>query len=172
MALSPWRTCASCNCTHRPTPMMKWRCVAEARQLDGGDALKHIQVQVDRGLVSLHGTTPTIADKAKAEQTARSVRGVIAVRNALHANTTLAARVSAALAEDPRTALAPIDVSSSGGTVTLIGQVASGEVREAAEQVARSAPGVVMVINALEVQPHDLEVDPMVPAWLGMSREG
>jgi osmotically-inducible protein OsmY len=146
--------------------------VAEALRREGGMAFKQVQVQVDRGLVSLHGTTPTIADKAKAEQIARSVRGVIAVRNELYANTTLAARVSAALAEDPRTALTPIDVSSSDGTVTLIGQVASGEEREAAEQIARAVPGVVMVINALEVQPYDMEVDPMVPAWLGMSREG
>jgi osmotically-inducible protein OsmY/sporulation protein YlmC with PRC-barrel domain len=146
--------------------------VSEALQRQGGDALKHVQVQVDRGLVSLYGTTPTVADKAKAEHIARSVRGAIAVRNALQANATIAARVSAALAEDPRTALAPIDVSSSGATVTLIGQVASGEVREAAEQIARSVPGVAVVINTLEVHPHDMEIEPMVPAWLNMPREG
>jgi osmotically-inducible protein OsmY/sporulation protein YlmC with PRC-barrel domain len=146
--------------------------VADALRREGGDAFKHVEVQVDRGLVSLQGTTPTIADKAKAEQIARSVRGVITVRNNLHANTTLTARVSAALAEDPRTALAPIDVSSSGGTVTLIGEVPSGGVREAAEQIARSVPGVVMVVNALEVQLHDMEVDSMVPAWLGMQQDG
>jgi osmotically-inducible protein OsmY len=140
--------------------------IAEALQRQGGDALRHVQVQVDCGLVALHGTTPTVADKAKAEQIAWSVRGVIAVRNALQANTTIAARVSAALAEDPRTALEPIDVSSSGATVTLIGQVASGEAREAAEQIARSVPGVAVVINALEVRPHDMEVEPMVPTWL------
>ena len=142
--------------------------VTEALQRQGGEALKHVQVQVDRGLVVLHGTTPTVADKAKAEQIARSVHGVIDVRNALVANTTIAARVSAALAEDPRTALAPIDVSSSGSTVTLIGQVPSGEVREAAEQIARAVSGVVVVINALEVCPHDMEAVPMVPSWLNM----
>ena len=84
---------------------------------------------------------------------------------------TIAARVSAALAEDPRTALEPIDVSSSGATVTLIGQVRSGEVRAAAEQIARSVPGVAMVVNELEVRPYDLEVDPTVPAWLNLPRE-
>jgi osmotically-inducible protein OsmY/sporulation protein YlmC with PRC-barrel domain len=146
--------------------------VVDALQRQGGEALKHVQVQVDRGLVVLHGTTPTVADKAKAEQIARSVRGVIAVRNALQANTTIAARVSAALAEDPRTALEPIDVSSGGATVTLIGQVRCGEVRAAAEQIARSVPGVAMVVNELEVRPHDLEVDPTVPAWLNLPWEG
>jgi osmotically-inducible protein OsmY len=145
--------------------------VVEALQRQGGEALRHVQVQVDRGLVVLHGTTPTVADKARAEQIARSVRGVIAVRNALQANTTIAARVSAALAEDPRTALEPIDVSSSGATVTLIGQVRSGEVRAAAEQIARSVPGVAVVVNELEVRPHDLEVDPRVPAWLNLPWE-
>jgi osmotically-inducible protein OsmY len=147
--------------------------VTAALQRQGGEALKHVQVEVDRGVILLYGTTPTVADKAKAEEIARSVHGVIAVRNALVANTTIAARVSAALAEDPRTALAPIDVSSSGSTVTLIGQVPSGEVRQAAEQIARAVPGVAMVINALEVRPHDMEVAPMVPHWLNMPpREG
>ena len=147
--------------------------VTAALQRQGGEALKHVRIEVDRGVVLLHGTTPTVADKAKAEEIARSVHGGIAVRNALVATTTIAARVSAALAEDPRTALAPIDVSSSGSTVTLIGQVPSGEVRQAAEQVARAVPGVAVVINALEVCPHDMEVAPMVPNWLNMPpREG
>jgi osmotically-inducible protein OsmY/sporulation protein YlmC with PRC-barrel domain len=144
--------------------------VTEALQREGGNTLKHVQVQVDHGLVTLHGTTPTVADKAKAEQIARSVYGVIAVRNALLAHTTIAARVSAALAEDPRTALAPIDVSSSGSTVTLSGQVPSGEGREAAEQIARSVQGGALVINALEVRPHDMQFEPMVPGWLQMPR--
>jgi osmotically-inducible protein OsmY/sporulation protein YlmC with PRC-barrel domain len=147
--------------------------VTAALQRQGGDALKHVQVEVDRGLVVLHGTTPTVADKAKAEEIARSVHGVIAVRNALVANTTIAARVSAALAEDPRTALAPIDVSSSGSTVTLSGEVTSGEVRQAAEQIARAVPGVALVINALEVRAYDMEAVPMVPPWLNIPpREG
>jgi hyperosmotically inducible periplasmic protein len=142
--------------------------VTEALQHQGGDALKQVQVEVDRGVVVLNGTVPTVADKAKAEEIARSVHGVIDVRNATVANTTIAARVSAALAEDSRTALAPIDVSSSGSTVTLIGQVPSGEVRQAAEQIARSISGVVVVINALEVCPHDMEAVPMVPSWLNL----
>jgi osmotically-inducible protein OsmY/sporulation protein YlmC with PRC-barrel domain len=146
--------------------------VTEALQHQGGDALKHVEVQVDRGLVSLHGSAPTVVDKARAEQIAWSVHGVIAIRNVLQTNTTIAARVSAALAEDPRTALAPIDVSSSGGTVTLIGKVPSSEVREAAEQIARAVPGVAVVINALEVCRHDMEAEPMVPHWLRLPREG
>jgi osmotically-inducible protein OsmY len=131
-----------------------------------------VQVEVDRGLVVLHGTTPTVADKARAEQIARATPGVIAVKNALLASATITARVAAALAEDPRTALAPIDVSSSGGTVTLNGQVPSVAVREAAEQIARAVRGVALVINDLEVCPHDLEIDSTVPAWLAMPREG
>jgi osmotically-inducible protein OsmY/sporulation protein YlmC with PRC-barrel domain len=144
--------------------------VTEALQRQGGEALRHVRVEVDRGLVVLHGTAPTVADKARAEQIARSQYGVVAVKNALLASTTITARVAAALAEDPRTALASIDVSSSDGTVTLIGQVPAVEVREAAEQIARAVSGVALVINELEVRPHDLAFDSMVPAWLAMPR--
>lgn len=144
--------------------------VVEMLQRQGGEALRPVQVQVDRGLASLHGTGPTMADKAQAEQLARSGHGVIVGRNALQACTTIAARVAAALAEDPRAALAPIDVSSSAATMALIGPVVSGEVRETAERIARLVPGVVRVLNALEVYPHDLDIEPLVPAWLDMPR--
>jgi osmotically-inducible protein OsmY/sporulation protein YlmC with PRC-barrel domain len=146
--------------------------VTEAFQRQGGKGLQDVRVEVDRSLVTLHGTAPTVADKASAEEIARARHGVIGIKNDLLASTTLTARVAAALAEDPRTALAPIDVSSSGSTVTLIGQVPSVAVREAAEQIARAVPGVALVINALEVRPHDMEVDPLVPAWLAMPRAG
>jgi osmotically-inducible protein OsmY/sporulation protein YlmC with PRC-barrel domain len=147
--------------------------VTAALQHQDGNALKQVKVGVDRALVELQGTTPTVADKAKAEEIARSVHGVIAVRNTVVANTTIAAPGSAALAEDPRTALAPIDLSSSGSTVTLSGEVTSGEVRQAAEQIARAVPGVALVINALEVRAYDMEAVPIVPHWLNMPpREG
>ena len=142
--------------------------VTKALQCQGGKVLQSVRVEVDRSLVVLQGTAPTVADKARAEEIARASHGVIGVKNLLLASTTVTARVAAALAEDPHTALAPIDVSSSGGTVTLTGQVPSVAVREAAEEIARSVSGVALVINALEVRPRDMEVDPMVPAWLAM----
>jgi len=45
-----------------------------------------------------------------------------------------------------------------------------GGVREAAEQIARSVPGVALVINALDVRPLDLDIEPLVPVWLDLPR--
>jgi len=41
-----------------------------------------------------------------------------------------------------------------------------------AEQTARAVRGMALVINDLEVRPHDLEIDSTVPAWLAMPRGG
>jgi osmotically-inducible protein OsmY len=48
-----------------------------------GTTLTRVQVDTDRGVVQLSGVVETAADKAKAEQIARSVSGVKAVRNNL-----------------------------------------------------------------------------------------
>jgi osmotically-inducible protein OsmY len=61
-------------------------------------------------------------------------------------------RVTEALVNDSHTADAPIEVIDNQGVVTLDGVVASHEVREAAEQVARQQEGVINVINDLEVE--------------------
>ncbi|HLH73181.1 MAG TPA: BON domain-containing protein, partial [Chloroflexota bacterium] len=58
----------------------------------------------------------------------------------------------ALLAADPRTALAPIDVTTQGGEVTLSGTVTSPRVKQAAEEIARAVPGVVVVLNELRVE--------------------
>jgi osmotically-inducible protein OsmY len=61
-------------------------------------------------------------------------------------------RVSDALLNDPRTAGATIDVATEHGMVSLTGTVASVEVRQAAEEVARAQKGVVTVMNELKVK--------------------
>ncbi len=48
-----------------------------------GTTLTRVQVDTDRGVVQLSGVVETAADKAKAEQIARSVSGVKSVRNNL-----------------------------------------------------------------------------------------
>lgn len=64
----------------------------------------------------------------------------------------LAARVEARLDADPRTADAPISVSGHAGEVTLEGTVRSAAVKTAAEEIARSQPGVMIVVNELRVR--------------------
>lgn len=48
-----------------------------------GTTLTRVQVDTNRGLVQLTGVVETAADRAKAEQIARSVGGVKGVRNNL-----------------------------------------------------------------------------------------
>jgi osmotically-inducible protein OsmY/sporulation protein YlmC with PRC-barrel domain len=139
--------------------------VKEALQREGGKTFSGVQVQVDRGVVRLSGTTPTVADKAAADRVAREVPGVIDVRNELLPDTAIMARVTAALAEDKRTALTPIEVSSVAGTVTLSGEVDSAETRAAAEEIARQVPGVKLVVNNLSIRPRKEIIEPRIPVW-------
>jgi osmotically-inducible protein OsmY len=125
-------------------------------RLNANPALSAVQVQVDRGAVRLSGDVPTAADKAKADEIARGTPGVIHVDNrvVLSADAELVGRITAALLADPRTANIPIEVIADRGVVTLEGSVPSLQVKIAAEEIAQSVPGVVTVINELEV-PHE-----------------
>ena len=67
-------------------------------------------------------------------------------------STDVAARVHEALMEDPRTRNAVVDVAFERGIATLTGTVASEEVRQAAEEVARQTSGVVTVVNELRLK--------------------
>jgi osmotically-inducible protein OsmY len=115
--------------------------------------LSDVQVRVEQGVAHLSGTTRNIAGKALAEQVARTVPGVTSVVNEVMPDSTIRARVEAALAEDPRTALVPIDVIVQSGVVTLLGRVPSIDVEKAAEQIARSTPGVKIVVNQMDMWP-------------------
>ncbi|MEN6480428.1 MAG: BON domain-containing protein [Anaerolineales bacterium] len=112
-----------------------------------------IGIEIESGIVRLSGTVADVATKRHIEAVARSVNGVVDVVNGLNAATTLQSRVMAALAADPRTDLAIIDVAVQGSVVTLIGNVDSEEVKRAAEQIAEKQEGVTEVINHLEVKP-------------------
>ena len=59
--------------------------------------------------------------------------------------------VNKALRNNATTASYPIDVAATGATVTLSGNVGSQDVKRAAEQAARSVPGVIDVTNELTV---------------------
>jgi osmotically-inducible protein OsmY len=60
-------------------------------------------------------------------------------------------QISDALYEDPRTRKAIIDVSCNQGIVVLSGMVNSRAVIQAAEEIARSQPGVISVVNELKI---------------------
>ncbi|HDQ72553.1 MAG TPA: BON domain-containing protein [Chloroflexi bacterium] len=126
--------------------------------------LSDVQVEVDDGVVTLTGRVRDIAVKRYVEAAAREVDGVIDVKNMLGTDTVLVARVVTALAEDPRTDLASIDVISEQGVVTLKGRVDSAEIKAAAEEVAYRQAGVISVVNALEVEADD--VTELISPWL------
>jgi len=112
-----------------------------------------IDIEVESGIVRLGGTVADVATKRHIEALARSINGVVDVVNELNAAATLRSRVIAALAADPRTDLAVIDVAVEGSVVILVGNVDSEDVKRAAEQIAEKQEGVTEVINHLEVKP-------------------
>jgi osmotically-inducible protein OsmY len=112
-----------------------------------------IGVVAHEGAVELTGSVGSEETRAAAAAVASAVPGVREVRNALTPDTRLRVAVLEALAEDPRTAPETIDVAVTGGVVCLDGEVHGPGARAAAEDVARSVPGVALVINELRVAP-------------------
>ena len=64
---------------------------------------------------------------------------------------TVTKQITDALMNDPRTKDIAIDVIYNQGMVILSGTVRSPEVAQAAEEIARAQPGVVIVTNELKV---------------------
>jgi len=112
-----------------------------------------VQIAAEGGIVRLTGWVPDVLAKRRLEAVARSVEGVIDVENELATGVSVRTSVRHALLSDPRTSLSRIEVIDDRGIVTLKGEVDGAEVRAAAEEIAAAQPGVVSVVNALEVQP-------------------
>lgn len=127
------------------------------------DAIK-IDLEVDRDTVQLNGFVDTEEERARAEEIARSIKGVTVVKNNLrlqpHDRTTgeyvddkiLIAEVKAALAEDPVAHALTIDIESDHGVISLGGHVDTEAEREAAIDAAEQVAGVVKVIDNLDVR--------------------
>jgi len=123
-----------------------------------------VTATVENGILRLRGVVSDEAAKREAEDLGRTVEGVIDIDNMLDTNASIEARVTAALQSNSHTSEAVIEVINDRGVITLEGSVESEAVRRAAEEIAESQPGVVAVINALEVRPDDtLNVDPVMP---------
>jgi osmotically-inducible protein OsmY len=118
-----------------------------------GFDLSQIAATVEGQIVRLTGWVPSVAAKRRAEALARSIEGVVDVENSLDTDIVIQTRVMNALLNDPRTSVAVIDVINESGVVTLQGQIDSVGIQEAAVEIAESQPGVLSVVNALEVKP-------------------
>jgi osmotically-inducible protein OsmY len=95
---------------------------------------------------------PGIAAKRHAEAIARAVEGVIDVENKLDTDISILGAVIHALVTDPRTEVSAIEVTSEQGVVTLRGMVDSTQIRDVAAEIAAEQPGVLSVLNELEVK--------------------
>lgn len=60
-------------------------------------------------------------------------------------------QIEEALLNDARTAKSVIDVGFRNGIVTLTGSVRNASISQAAEEIARSNPGVLQVVNELHI---------------------
>lgn len=118
-----------------------------------GFDLSHIDISVEGSIVRLTGWVPSVAAKRHAEAIARSIEGVVDVEDLLDTDIAIQTRVLNALLTDPRTSVSVIEVLNKSGIVTLKGQVDTAEIRAAAEEIAANQPGVLSVVNALEVKP-------------------
>jgi hyperosmotically inducible periplasmic protein len=73
------------------------------------------------------------------------------LKRAEFAETTLAARVKAALSADPALAAVAVDVAASGNSVTLMGTADNARNRDKAERIALGVQGVNSVENQLRI---------------------
>ena len=112
-----------------------------------------LRAEVRNGIVTLRGHVVYRSHQARAEQAARSVRGVRDVRCELVADDELEARVAQALGGDPRTRPYYIQVHASHGIVhlvgTLQGTVPSAGIQSAAEEVAANVAGVRSAVGEM-----------------------
>jgi len=124
-----------------------------------------IEVTVVAGVVRLEGEVPNLFHKEHAEDEARLVSNVRNVDNRLLVvsqlmlesllkpltDQELQQSVLDELRADPRIASGNVKATSSRGSLTLTGSVASMFERQMAERIARRVVGVVRVENLLEV---------------------
>jgi osmotically-inducible protein OsmY len=125
--------------------------------LDGRINPKAIQVKVENGTATLSGTVETLTEKALAENLVVSTYGVKAVNNQLIVKPAptkdfaVEQAVKEAIKATPALQKSDIQVSVNDGIVTLKGPVEKQSQSLAAEFAAKTAPGVVRVVNLIKV---------------------
>ncbi len=127
-----------------------------------------IDVNINKGIVTLSGTVNTIIASQKAANIAETIKGVRAVVNEIEVNpvkisdTELEQNVEDALLFDPATDSYEIDVSVSNGKVTLDGTVESWHEKQLSTKVAKGVAGVKEVTNDISINyvddRHDYEI--------------
>lgn len=144
-----------------PESLSDQRIASEIREAVDHDSRlqpEGIEIQVQRGVVTLKGTVGRYVDKMVAAEDAWRIKGVTEVRNELQVKPdivrpaeAIAADVAAALEKDPRVDDRSVVVNVAEGLVRLSGTVSSEAERRAAEEDTWKVDGVVDVSNELTV---------------------
>jgi osmotically-inducible protein OsmY len=113
--------------------------------------MEGVNVTATDGVIWLRGFVSSEMNRRLIEDLVGSTHGLSELHNELMTDPDLAAEISRALARDPRTTEDHIGVYPTLGRVKLRGAVKTPAAREAAEQLAKAAPGVGEVINELHV---------------------
>jgi hyperosmotically inducible protein len=120
-----------------------------------------INVDTQNGTVTLRGKVATADEKRAAQEVAKTVDGVAAVRNELQVvpaaerkavnaeDKDLKNAIEKRIKQDARLKGSDIDVRVDRGVVTLMGDVKDVGARARASEVARAVPGVRSVKNEL-----------------------
>ncbi len=142
----------------RPKDAEIQRIVEEILQADSRVDSTGIQVRVQQGAVHLHGFVPSVEQRTAAQRIVEHIKGVRDVLNQLEVEPTvrrsdvdITADVVAALTVDDLVDERKIEVTAADGVVYLRGTVGSHSERRAADDDARSVPGVVDVIDEILV---------------------
>jgi hyperosmotically inducible protein len=121
-----------------------------------------INVETQKGAVTLRGKVASADQKRAAEEVTKTVDGVTSVRNDLQVvsaaerkavnaeDKDLKSAVQRRIKQDARLKGADIDVRVDAGVVTLTGDVKDLGARARASEVARAVPGVRSVKNELQ----------------------
>jgi osmotically-inducible protein OsmY len=130
------------------------RAVLNALQWDAGIPAGKLDVTVSQGWVTLKGEVAYAFQKMDAERAIRHLSGIKGITNLIVVKSPvlpsdLKASIEKALVRNAETDAQHITVDVEGSKVILRGTVRSFAERKAAEEAARSAPGVSEVENKL-----------------------
>lgn len=117
----------------------------------------HVKVIVSRGYVTLEGNLEWQYQKRAAEDTVRTLKGVVGVANQIHVAPVVRAidvkgQIEAALKRSAEVDARKISVESTDGSVTLRGTVRTWAEHDDAIDAAWAAPGVRSVVDELRVR--------------------
>jgi osmotically-inducible protein OsmY len=126
--------------------------------LDKGVSAHLIDVETDKGIVTLSGSVDNILSKERAEEITETIKGVRSVVNLIEVNPIVREDdlvrmdIERALLIDPATESYEVDVQVKDGMVTLTGTVESWAEKRLAGYVAKGVTGVRSLKNDIRIQ--------------------